>query len=366
MQIKFWNPAQNYKSIKREIDKAIKDVLESGQLVLGYGKSIEEFETKFAKFIGVKHAVMCGAGTQALYLAYRALGIGQGDEVITTSHTFIATIDQIVALGAKPILVDIGDDGLIDPKEIEKAITKKTKAIVPVHLEGKICDMPTILKIAKKYKLLVIEDSAQAVGANIDGKMAGSWGNAGCYSMFPAKVLGSAGNAGCVTTNDDKLADRLRMMRCNWNIGKNPSHDVEFGTNMEPDVLQASILNVKLKYLKDYLKRRKKIAEMYYKGLKDTPLLLPHRQNGRIYQDFVIRVGEGREELIKHLQANNIGILGHNLRPNHLYKKLGLNFKLPKTEEYIGQQIRIPCNPDIKDKEVSFIIKTINKFYDKR
>jgi dTDP-4-amino-4,6-dideoxygalactose transaminase len=365
MKVPFWSPARNYLSLEKEIDQAIKRVLLSGQLVLGYGKDVELFEKNFAKFIGVKHAIMCGAGTQALYLAYRGLGIGQGDEVITTSHTFIATIDQIVALGAKPILVDIDDTGLIDPKEIEKAITKKTKAIVPVHLEGKMCDMPAIMKIAKKHKLLVIEDAAQAAGANIDGKVAGSWGHAGCFSLFPAKTLGSFGNAGCVTTNDDKLAERLKMMRCNWNIGKNPSQDVEFGVNMEPDVLQAVVLNVKLKKLKSYLKAREDIADFYYMNLKDLPILLPYRQNGRIYQDFVIRVEHGRGELIKHLQKNGVGILGHNLTPNHLYKKLGLKFKLPKTEKYIATQIRIPCSPDHTNEEISYVVKVIKSFYEK-
>lgn len=367
IKVPFWSPARNYKSIKKEIDGAITRVLESGQLVLGYGEDVERFEKSFAKFIGVKHAIMCGAGTQALYLAYRALGIKAGDEVITTSHTFIATIDQIVALGAKPILVDIDDTGLIDPVEIEKAITSKTKAIVPVHLEGKICDMPVILKIAKKHKLLVIEDAAQAAGANIDGKIAGSWGNAGCFSLFPAKTLGSFGNAGCVTTNDSKLANRLKLLRCNWNIGKNPSQDVEFGVNMEPDVLQAAVLNVKLRKLKGYIKKREEIANFYYEVLgEETPLRLPYRQKGRIYQDFVIRVEQGRGELIKHLQKNGVGILGHNLIPNHKYKKLGLNFKLPKTEKYLATQIRIPCNPDLTEEEVIYVVETIRKFYDKR
>ena len=366
MKVPFWQPAKNYKSIKKEIDKAITNVLESGQLVLGYGKDIEKFEKTFARFIGTKHAIMCGAGTQALYLAYRGLGIGPGDEVITTSHTFIATIDQIVALGATPVLVDIGDDGLIDPNEIMKVINERTRAIVPVHLEGKICDMPAIMSIAERYGLMVIEDAAQAAGANIDGKKAGSWGNAGCFSLFPAKTLGSYGNAGIITTNDDKLAERLKMMRCNFNIGKNPSQEVEFGVNMEPDVLQAAVLNVKMKYLRSYLKRRKEIADRYYKELSPTPLLLPARQKGRIYQDFVVRVGEGRGKMIDYLKKHGVGILGHNLTPNHHYKKLGLNFELPMTDMYLSQQIRIPCNPDLTDKEVGYVIKTIKRFYDKR
>lgn len=358
-KIPFWQPAREYHKYKEEFDNAIHRVLENGELVLGFGKDIEIFEKSFAEFMGAKYAVMCGAGTQALYLAYRSLGIGAGDEVITTSHTFIATIDQIVALGAKPILVDIGDDGLIDPDLIEKAITKKTKAIVPVHLEGKVCNMDRILEIAEKHNLLVIEDGAQAIGAKGVGR-----GNATCFSMFPAKALGSFGNSGMVITNDETLAERMRMMRCNWNIGKNPDvNGAEFGMNLEPDNLQAAVLNVKLKYFPERLARRKEIAEKYDEAFLMLPLIRPRKQEGRIYQDYVIRLSN-KAKFCDHLTEYGIGILGHNLIPNHFYTRLGLDFDLPNTEEYVLSQVRIPCNPDLTEEEVDYIIKVIRLFYE--
>lgn len=356
--IPFWQPAREYNKYKQEFDEAIQKILSNGELVLGYGQDIPKFEYDFAKFCGVKHAVMCGAGTQALYLAYRGCGIKRGDEVITTSHTFIATIDQIVALGAKPILVDIGDDGLIDPVEIEKAITKKTKAIVPVHLEGKVCKMDEILDIANRHNLIVIEDGAQAIGAKGIGR-----GKACCFSMFPAKALGSFGNSGMVITNDDDLAERLKMMRCNWNIGKNPSQNVEFGVNMEPDNLQAAVLNIKLKYFPERLLKRREIAGKYDEAFKDLPIILPFKQEGRIYQDYVIRITERKDDFCQFLKDKGIGILGHNLIPNHLYKNLKLKFKLPLTESYVFSQVRIPCSPDLTDEEVDYVIKVIKEFY---
>lgn len=351
-KIPFWQPAREYSKYKTEIDEAIQRVLSKGEMILGFSPDITKFEEDFAKLIGTKHAIMCGSGTQALYLAYRALGIGAGDEVITTSHTFIATIDQIVALGAKPVLVDIGEDGLIDPVEVEKAITSKTKAIVPVHLEGKVAKIQS--------RLPIIEDAAQAIGAEGVG-----YGIMQCFSLFPAKILGSVGNAGMVTTNDDRLAERIRLMRCNWNIGKNQDiENAEFGMNLEPDNIQAAVLNVKLKYLPERLARRAEIAKRYDEAFKGLPIRIPLKQEGRVYQDYLIRVAD-KDNLVKHLQDHGVAVLGHNLIPSHKYPKLNLNFDLPNTDRYIAQQIRIPLNPDLLDEEVDYIIETINNFYDK-
>lgn len=368
MKIPFWQPSREYFKYKGEIDAAIQNVLSKGELVLGFSPDIDKFESDFAKFVGVKHAIMCGGGTHALLLAYKALGIGPGDEVITVSHTFIATIDQIKLLGATPVLVDIGEDGLMDPKEVEKAITPRTKAIVPVHLEGKVCDMLTIQIIVEKYGLLLIQDAAQAIGANFNGLNVHQLGKVSCFSMFPAKVLGSAGNAGVVVTNDDELARRLRGLRCNFGIGKNQDLDsVEWGMQLEPDNLQAAILNVKLKYLPERLLKRRELAEKYDEAFKDLPIKLPLKQEGRVYQDYVIRVNVlDKPHFVKHLQDNGVGVLGHNLIPNHKYPKLDLDhFNLVKTEEYIAEQLRIPCNPDLTDEEVDYIIKTIREFYKK-
>lgn len=357
MKIPFWSPTREYRKYQREIDAAIHRVLSKGQLCLGFGPDIEEFEKAFAEFLGAKYAVMCGAGTHALYLVYKASGVGPGDEVITTSHTFIATIDQIVAVGAKPILVDIGDDGLIDPEKIEAAITVWTKAIVPVHLEGKLCDLARIDEIADRHELLIIEDAAQAIGAGWQSE------NTRCYSFYPAKVLGAIGNAGMVTTNDPELAEKIRLMRCNYDIGKNPDIEgAEYGGNYEPDNIQAAVLLVKMKYLDERLARRKEIAERYLEAFKDLPVKLPLNQENRVWQDFVLRVGDSKK-LADFLKEQGIGTLGVSLIPNHKYPKLGLNFYLPKTEEYLKHQIRIPCNPDLKNIEVEYIIKKVRECY---
>lgn len=358
--IKFWEANRDYFAHKQEIDEAIQRVLSKGELVLGFSPDITEFETKFAEFIGTQHAIMTGSGTHALYLSYRALGIGQGDEVIVPSMTFAATIDQIVALGAIPVTVDIGEDGLIDPIEVEKAITKRTKAIVPVHLEGKNCNMERINEIATNHGLIVIEDSAQAIGSKLDSN------NTKCFSLFPAKILGSVGNAGMITTNDDQLSDKLRMLRCNYNLGKNPdTENAEWGMNMEPDNIQAAVLNVKFKYLRENLERRAEIARRYDEAFKDLPITLAVKQNGRVYQDYVLRIPENKAEFVKYLQDNGVGILGYNLIPHHHYKKLNLPF-LPKTDLYIKQQIRIPINQNITDEEVEEVIRVIRSFYDKK
>lgn len=356
MKVKFWSPEKTYKKQKKHIDKAVQDVLKSGSLVLGAGGYVEKFEKEFAKFVGAKYAIMCGGGTHALYLAYRASGFIPGDEVITTSHTFVATIDQLVALGVKPVLVDIGDDGLIDPEEIRKAVTDNTMGIVVVHLEGKVCNMKEINKIADEIGLVVIEDAAQAIGAKLKSS------NTKCFSMYPAKILGSIGNSGMVTTNDKVLAESLRMMRCNSNIGKNPDLFAKYGMQLEPDNIQASVLSYRLSVIRETLARRKEIAEMYDEAFKDLPIKLPLKQKERVYQDYVIRV-EDKDKFVKHLKKNGVGFIGHNLIPNHHYPLLELDFNLPKTDQYIKEQVRIPCNPDLTGKEVKYVIKVIRDFY---
>lgn len=367
MEIRFFNPALFYRKHKAELDAAIHGVLDSGKLVLGSSEDIPEFERQFADFIGVKHAVMCGSGTQALYLAYRASGIGPGDEVIVPSMTFVATMDQVVAVGATPVLVDIKDgQPLMDPELVEKAITPRTKAIVPVHLEGAVCDMDAILDIAKRHNLLVIEDAAQAIGAEYKGKRAGSMGIAGCYSFFPAKVLGSFGNAGMMVTNDDEIARKAEGLRRNWSIGKETQDKVEFGMNLEPDGVQAAWLKVALRHLPERLERRRHIAERYLAAFKkNTPLSLPLEQEGRVWQDFIIRTRTGHEkdDLLTYLRGAGVGFIGHNLKCNHKYSALGLNVSLPKTEEYVAMQTRLPCNPDLTDEEVDYVIEKVTGFY---
>lgn len=369
MRVKFWNADRMYKSDEKNYKNALEGCLKRGEFTLGYygdgGNEIAKFEAAFAKFVGAKHAVMCGSGTQALHLAYRAAGVGPGDEVITVSHTFIATIDQIASLGAKPVLVDIECEGvragLMDPRKLEAAITKRTKLIVPVHLEGNTCDMKWIRKIARRHGIAVVEDAAQAIGAVTNtGKRAGTVGLMGCYSFYPAKVLGCFGNAGAVVTDDLELAERLRLLRCNYNIGKNPSDKVEFGYNLEPDAIHAAVLNVQIKKLPGFLNHRKKIAEAYTKWFAGTSLILPPHTNGRVWQDYVIR-HHNRDRLAETLKKLGVGALGVGLRANHSYPALGLNFTLPKSEEYLNTQIRLPCNPNLTDEEISYVVRMVKK-----
>jgi dTDP-4-amino-4,6-dideoxygalactose transaminase len=212
-------------------------------------------------------------------------------------------------------------------------------------------------EIARKHNLIVIEDAAQAVGADL-------WSdNTKCFSMFPAKILGSLGNAGMVLTNDDEVADKARMIRCNYALGKNKDLNADWGMQLEPDAIQAAVLNVKMDYLDDRIKRRKEIAERYFEELADLSMTLPMQQGGRVYQDFVIRV-DNAQEFADFLKENGVATLGVGLIPNHKYQNLNLDFFLPETEEYLAHQVRIPCNPDLTDEEIDYIIKTIKNYYE--
>ena len=274
-----------------------------------------------------------------------------------------------MALGATPILVDIDETGLIDPKEIEKAITEKTKAMVVVHLEGKVCDMDSIQEIADEYHLKIVEDAAQAIGAKYIWTYTGNMGDISCFSFYPAKIFGTLGNAGMITTNDDELAYKVSMMRCNYRFEKD-SEKVGYGFNYEPDNAWAAVLNVRKKYLPEYLARRKEIAEKYLRNLRELEyrglIKLPYEQEGRVWQDFVIRIPnpKDKEELLAHFDKHEIGYLGHDAPYYPDYPKLNLKFDLPKTKEYLRQQVRIPLHPFLTDEEVQYVISTLKSFFD--
>lgn len=352
MQVKFWEPAKQYLKHKEELDVAIQDVLISGNWVLGAGNYVEKFEQEFAEFVGKKHAIMVRNGTSALYLVYRAL-LKPGDEVIVPSNTFIATIDQLVAVGAVPILVDCDEDGIINYFEI----SEKTRAVVPVHMEGKVARAGSdLLHRLSEKGIYVIEDAAQAIGAEGVGS-----GIAQCYSLFPAKILGSFGNAGIVTTDDSALAMRLKMLRCNSNIGKNPNLDAELGMNMEPDNRDAAWLSVKLKYLPKVLGRRKEIAWVYDQALEDLPISLPLAQKGRVYQDYMI-LYKDRDKIQSWLKSCGIEALVPNPRiPNHHYTAVKKH--LPNTDSYVFSKLALPCNDTITDEEVNHVIASVREFF---
>ena len=277
-KIKFLDLTAQYKSIKKEIDVAIKGVLNSGQFI--GGEEVENFEKEIAKFCGVKYAISVNSGTDALFLSLKALGIGPGDEVITTPFTFIATAGVIANCGANSVFIDIEPKTFnIDPRKIEEYLKSniqypksktKIKAILPVHLYGQMADMSEIMRIAKKYKLFVIEDAAQAIGAEYKGKKAGAIGDLGCLSFFPSKNLGAYGDGGMVVTNNKKLSEKIRMMRNHGSSPKEKYLNLVLGTNSRLDSLQAAILRIKLKYLPKWSRERANKAFYYNNGLKEV------------------------------------------------------------------------------------------------
>jgi len=358
---------KQYRDLKQEIDTAIERVLEKGDLILR--QDVDDFEQNLAQFTGVKYAVALNSGTDALFLSLLAAGIGKGDEVITVSHTFIASIFTIVHVGAKPVLVDVKDDFLMNVDELEKAITPNTKAIIPVYLNGRMPDMERIMEIAQKHNLIVIEDSAQALGAEYKGKKAGSIGLTGCFSFYPAKILGCFGDGGAITTNSKEIADKIRLLRDHGQETK--TKIVCYGWNSRLDNLQAAVLNIKIKHLPEWIKKRREIADMYNNGLKDIKeiKLAPASQDIShfdVFQNYVLRA-EQRDKLFGFLKEKEVETLIKDPIPNHWQKGLNLShFKLPKTEELSKEVISLPMYPELTDEQVEYVINCVKEYYVKK
>ena len=364
--VRFVNYPEHYRRIWDETRSAIDDCLRNGDLIMR--QQLDDFEASLAKFVGVKHAITVNSGTDALFFSLKAAGIKQGDEVITVSHTFVATIAAIQYCGAKPILVDVNQDMNMDPSLIEAAITPKTKAIIPVHLNGRVCDMEPILAIAKKHHLKIIEDSAQSLGAKYMGKPAGSMGLTGCFSFYPAKILGCAGDGGALVTNDDKIAETAKLLRDHGYVRSSGSIEM-YGYNSRLDNIQAAILNVKIKHLQEWVERRREIAGMYQEGLQDIsditlpPYSIKDMKFFDAFQNYVIR-SNNRDNLVKYLQDHGIEVLISWPKPTHFHPALGLSgFKLPETEKLSRTVISLPMFPELSDEHVKVVIKTIHGFY---
>ena len=356
-----------YNNLKEEINGAIQRVLERGDLILR--ADVEKFEKDLADFVGTKYAVALNSGTDALFLSLKAAGIGKGHEVITVSHTFIASIIAIVQSGAVPVLVEVGEDFLMDIEKVKEAITQKTKAIMPVHLNGRICDMKKLMDIAEKHNLIVLEDVAQALGAEFNGKKAGSFGLTGCFSFYPAKVLGCFGDGGAITTNDSEVAEKIRLLRDHGQ--KTKTEIICYGWNSRLDNLQAAILNVKSKYLPERIKRRREIAETYNQnlsgiaGVKLPPSPDSNSEHFDVYQNYVLRV-EKRDELFKYLKEKGVETLVKDPIPNHWQKGLSLShFKLPYTEQLAKEVISLPMYPELTEEQIEYTINSIRNFYEK-
>jgi len=369
--MKFLDLTAQYKSIKKEIDEAVKRVLES-TVFIG-GKEVEEFEKEVAEFCGVKYAIGVNSGTDALFLSLRALGIGPGDEVITTPFTFIATAGVIANCGAKPVFVDIDPEIFnIDPSKIEKAITKKTKAILPVHLFGQMADMDRIMRIAKKHKLYVVEDAAQAMGAKYKGKKAGAMGDCGCFSFFPSKNLGAYGDGGIIITNNEKLAEKIRLLKNHGSSPKEKYLNLIVGTNSRLDAIQAAILIVKLKYLAKWSRERAKKASCYNEKLKRVgDIVTPVTVSGRnhIFHQYTIRT-KSRDELQKHLKKKEILAMIYYPLSLHLQPAFrDLEYRegdFPESEKAAKEVLSLPIYPELKKEEQGLIIKKIKEFYENK
>lgn len=364
-KVPFVNYPLQYKNLKREIDSAVQGVLGRGDLILR--SDVETFEKSLASFLNVKYAVGLNSGTDALIFALKAAGIGAGDEVITVSHAFVASVASVVHCGARPVLVDVKeDDFTIDTGKIEEAVTPKTRAIIPVHLNGRTSDMKKLMSIAKKRRLIVIEDAAQALGAKFGGRMAGSFGLASAFSFYPAKILGGYGDGGALATDDKKVYEQAVLLRDHGQ--KTKTEIVRYGFTSRLDNLHAAILNVKFKYLPKWIRRRREIAEIYDEGLKCVSgiKLPPPGSDTRYYdayQNYVIRA-ERRDKLAEHLRSSGIEILVKDPVALHRQKGLGLSgFDLPVSEKLARQVISLPMYPELTGRQIEYAIDRVRKFY---
>jgi dTDP-4-amino-4,6-dideoxygalactose transaminase len=363
MNVPFLDLKRQYASIKEELDQAVFSVLSHTKFILG--PEVQAFEEKVAKYCGTKFAVGVASGTDALLLSLRACGVGPGDEVITTGFSFFATAGVISRLGGIPVYVDIDPDIYnVAPDEIEEKITSKTKAIMPVHLFGQCADMDPIMEVAKKHKLKVVEDAAQAIGSEYKGKKAGNLSDFGCFSFFPSKNLGAAGDGGMVVTNDPEMADLVRILRVH---GSKPKYYHSMvGYNSRLDALQAAILSVKLKYLDGWTKKRREHAAVYNAAFKGLDIITPKEEdfNYHIYNQYTIAL-KNRDRLREVLKENQIGHDVYYPVPLHLqecYRSLGYKEgDLPVTEEKAGEVVSIPVYPELTEEEQSFVIETIRK-----
>ena len=354
-----------YESIKDEINEAVQGVLESGHFVLG--PNVEALEKEVAEYCQCRHGVGVASGTDALRLSLHALGIGPGDEVITTPFTFIATANTISHTGATPVFVDIDPRTYnIDPAKIEAAITERTKAILPVHLYGHPADMGTIMEIAKRHGLRVIEDCAQAIGAEYQGKRVGSFGDVGCLSFYPTKNLGAYGDGGMVVTNDPEVAEKIDILR---RQGSRVKYRAEvLGFNSRLDELQAAILRVKLIHLDEWIEARQERAHRYDELLSDWAIVTPYEGDGvrHVYYLYTIRAPR-RDELRDHLKQRGISTMVYyplSLHRQKLYQGLGYaEVSLPQSERAEREVLSLPMYPELREEQVEAVVGAIMAFY---
>ena len=357
-----------YDEIADEIRVAIDEVLQTQRFILG--PTVQAFEKEIAAYCGAKHAVGVSSGTDALLVSLMALGIVPGDEVITTPYTFFSTAGSISRLGARPVFVDIDPRTFnIHPEQIERAVSDKTKAIIPVHLFGQCADMDAILGVGRKHNLKIIEDAAQAIGAKYKGRNVGTLGDIGCFSFFPSKNLGGFGDGGMVVTDDAALAEKISMLRAH---GSKPKyyHSI-IGGNFRLDAIQAAILRVKLRHLDTWTGKRRQNAALYDRLFESLPIVTPYIEphNFSIYNQYVIRVSR-RDELIAFLTQKGIGSEIYYPLPLHLqkcYDQLGYRKgDFPESEKAAAESLAIPIYPELTDAQQRYIVEQIASFLEKK
>lgn len=396
MSIPFFDIKRQYEQIQGEVEEAILETSRS----CGYveGKAVKQLESDLSEYIGVKHVITCNSGTDALIIALQACGVEAGDEVITTAFSFFATAEAIGAVGAVPVFADVKEDDYnIDPSKIEKLITKKTKAILPVHIFGVPADMKAINDIAKMHDIKVLEDACQAIGSSIDGVKAGALGDIAAFSFYPTKNLGAFGDGGMITTNNDQLATICRALKAHGagkagyqaalalgkNIGEFAQNTEEatelydpykyynyiIGGNSRLDSIQAAVLDVKLKRLDEFNAKREKIAGKYKNALSSLPIHLPVSSTGKkknCWHQFVL-LTEKKQELIQYMGEKGIGVGAFYPVPLHLQKAFAAQgYKagdLPIAEKLCEQSVCLPVFPELTEDETDYIIQTIKDFF---
>ncbi len=363
MQVKLLDLTAQYAKLRGEIRKVMDEVCDAQAFVLG--PRVEQFEKHLAAYCGTKHAIGVSSGTDAILCALMAMGVGPGDEVITTPFTFFATAGSIARLQARPVFVDI-DPGTfnMDAGKIEKAITRRTRAIMPVHLFGQVADMDGIGRIADKHGLAVVEDAAQAIGARRNGKSACGFGLCGCLSFYPTKNLGGFGDGGAICTSDDEFAVKCRLLRVHGAPGNNPYVHLELGGMFRLDALQAAVLDVKLKYLNEWHEGRRRNAAMYERLLKGSKVKTPVIEAGNwsIYNQYVVRV-ENRDVVKSRLAEAGVGSAVYYPSGLHLQKCFeGLGHRagdFPETERACREVLALPVYPELGEEQIGYVAKVL-------
>jgi len=363
--VPFFNYQKFFALNESELMPLIQDVCRRGAFILQ--KDLKQFEENLAKYLGVKYVIGMANATDALHFLVRAVGIGPGDEVIFCSHTMVASPASVHFAGAVPVPVDCGPDHLMDPSQIERAITPRTKAIMPTQLNGRTADMEAICAIADKYGLMILEDSAQALGSKFDGRCAGTFGKGGCISFYPAKTLGCFGDGGCLLTNDDHVYEYVMLLR---DHGRNHNGEVVmWGLNSRLDNLQAAILDYKLKTYDQDIERRRQIARMYEARLSGIPgMHLPPGPDSDprhfdIFQNYEIEC-DHRDGLRQHLKDRGVGtLIQWGGKAVHQFPKLKLNAHLPYSEKMFTRCLMLPMNTMLDDADVDYVCDCVEEFY---